>query len=84
MAPILEVNHLTTCFHGKNGIVPAVEGVSFDVEPGRTLGIVGESGCGKSVTALSILKPVSYTHLDVYKRQHVKDVEHRRVGDIPQ
>ena len=56
MAPILEVNHLTTCFHGKNGIVPAVEGVSFDVEPGRTLGIVGESGCGKSVTALSILK----------------------------
>ena len=56
MAPILEVNHLTTCFHGKSGIVPALEGVSFDVEPGRTLGIVGESGCGKSVTALSILK----------------------------
>ena len=56
MAPILEVKNLTTCFHGKNGIVPAVNGVSLSVEPGKTLGIVGESGCGKSVTALSILK----------------------------
>ena len=56
MAPILEVKNLKTCFHGKNAIVTAVDGVSLSVEPGKTLGIVGESGCGKSVTALSILK----------------------------
>jgi peptide/nickel transport system ATP-binding protein len=56
--PILRVRDLRTWYHQDEGIVRAVEGVSFDLEPGRTLGIVGESGCGKSVTARSILRIV--------------------------
>ena len=52
---LLEVNDLKTHFFTREGTVQAVDGVSFQVEKGRTLGIVGESGCGKSVTALSIM-----------------------------
>ena len=52
---LLELNDLHTYFHTREGVVRAVDGVSFSVERGRTLGIVGESGCGKSVTALSIM-----------------------------
>ncbi len=53
--PLLFVRGLRTSFHGEQGEVRAVDGVSFSLERGRTLGIVGESGCGKSVTALSIM-----------------------------
>jgi oligopeptide transport system ATP-binding protein len=53
---LLEVDDLRTYFHTREGVVRAVDGVSFDVDIGRTLGIVGESGCGKSVTALSIME----------------------------
>jgi oligopeptide/dipeptide ABC transporter ATP-binding protein len=52
---LLEVDDLRTYFKTRSGDVHAVDGVSFAVERGRTLGIVGESGCGKSVTALSIM-----------------------------
>ncbi|HYY32287.1 MAG TPA: ABC transporter ATP-binding protein [Gaiellaceae bacterium] len=52
---LLEVRDLKTYFYTREGVVQAVDGVSFDVEKGQTLGIVGESGCGKSVTALSIM-----------------------------
>lgn len=52
---LLEVNNLKTHFHTAKGIVPAVDGVDFSVSQGETLGLVGESGCGKSVTALSIM-----------------------------
>jgi oligopeptide transport system ATP-binding protein len=52
---ILEVDDLRTHFFTREGVVQAVDGVSFSLEKGRTLGIVGESGCGKSVTALSIM-----------------------------
>jgi oligopeptide/dipeptide ABC transporter ATP-binding protein len=55
-APILEVRDLRVHIDGDEGLVRAVEGVSFAVAPGRTVGIVGESGCGKSVTARSILR----------------------------
>ncbi|MEA2728817.1 MAG: peptide/nickel transport system ATP-binding protein, partial [Acetobacteraceae bacterium] len=56
--PILQVRDLHTHFFADEGVVRAVDGVSFDLFPGRTLGIVGESGCGKSVTARSILRIV--------------------------
>ncbi len=55
---LLSVRSLKTYFYPDEGLVRAVDGVSFDVAPGGTLGIVGESGCGKSVTARSILRIV--------------------------
>ena len=57
-APLLEVNHLTTSFFTDKGEVRAVEDVSFTLQRGQTLALVGESGCGKSVTALSIMQLV--------------------------
>jgi len=56
--PLLDVADLRTWFFTRDGVVRAVDGVSFHVMPGETLAIVGESGCGKSVTALSILRLV--------------------------
>ena len=53
--PLLRVENLATHFRTDRGVVRAVDGVSFDVARGRTVGVVGESGCGKSVTALSIM-----------------------------
>ena len=52
---LLEVNDLRTSFRTDDGVVKAVDGVSFSVEKGKTLGIVGESGCGKSVTMLTVM-----------------------------
>ena len=57
--PLLEINNLATAFHTPAGRVPAVDGVSLSIERGKTLGLVGESGCGKSVTAMSILRLVA-------------------------
>ena len=54
--PLLSLRHLVTAFDTDEGYLRAVDDVSFDVMPGKTLGVVGESGCGKSVTALSILR----------------------------
>jgi oligopeptide transport system ATP-binding protein len=54
--PLLEVNDLKTQFFTRDGVVRAVDGVSFHLEQGETLGLVGESGCGKSVTALSLMR----------------------------
>ena len=57
--PLLEVDDLKTYFYTRDGIVRAVDGVSFTVYPGETLAVVGESGCGKSVTSLSILRLIA-------------------------
>ncbi|MNU29169.1 Oligopeptide transport ATP-binding protein OppD [compost metagenome] len=54
--PVLRVHDLTTCFDGDETTVVAVDKLSFDLLPGETLGLVGESGCGKSVTSLSIMR----------------------------
>jgi oligopeptide/dipeptide ABC transporter ATP-binding protein len=57
--PFLEVKGLKTYFYTEDGIVRAVDGVDFEVYPGEVLGLVGESGCGKSVTSLSIMGLIS-------------------------
>ncbi len=54
--PLIEVRGLKTYFYTEGGAVRAVDGIDFIIELEKTLGIVGESGCGKSVTALSILR----------------------------
>ena len=57
--PLLEVKNLKTYFYTEDGVVKAVDGVDFEVYPGEVLGIVGESGCGKSVTLLSVMRLIS-------------------------
>jgi oligopeptide transport system ATP-binding protein len=56
MPPLLQVKDLRTHFYTEEGLVKAVDGVSYDVQEGETLALVGESGCGKSISALSLLK----------------------------
>jgi oligopeptide/dipeptide ABC transporter ATP-binding protein len=59
MSHLLEVKHLQTQFQTRAGLVRAVDGVSFDLDGGELLGLVGESGCGKSITALSIMRLIA-------------------------
>ena len=54
--PLLRVEQLTAGFDAGGRLLPAVQDVSFALSPGRTLGIVGESGCGKTITALAIVR----------------------------
>ncbi len=58
MSDILQIQDLSTVFHTELGLVKAVDGVNFNIEKGKSLGVVGESGCGKSITSLSILRLV--------------------------
>ena len=59
MSTLLKINNLQTSFFTSDGEVRAVDGVTFDIEEGKTMGLVGESGCGKSVTALSVMRLLS-------------------------
>ncbi len=56
---LLEVNNLKTYFFTRSGVVKAVDDVSFTIKQSQTLGVVGESGCGKSVTALSVMRLIA-------------------------
>lgn len=67
--PLLEVKDLHTYFYTMDGITKSVEGVSFSIEKGETLGIVGESGCGKSVTSLSIMQLLARPPAKIEKGQ---------------
>jgi oligopeptide/dipeptide ABC transporter ATP-binding protein len=83
---LLDVQDLRTYFKVMDGIVRAVDGVSFSVGPGQTLGVVGESGCGKSVTALSIMRlhetPPTWIPTDKNAVQIPEDVR-ALLGDVP-
>src|ERR1700693_1801502 len=57
---LLRVEGLTTHFRTRAGLARAVDGVSFTIQPGQIMGLVGESGCGKSVTALSIMRLIEH------------------------
>jgi len=63
---LVEVKNLKKCFNTSRGILHAVDGVSFNIEEGQTLGIVGESGCGKSTTGRAILRLIEPTSGEVY------------------
>jgi len=68
--PLLQVQDLNTRFHTLDGVINAVAGVDFEVYRGETLGLVGESGCGKSVTALSILQLLRCPPAEIQGRIH--------------
>ena len=53
---LLQIDDLKTHFFTRDGVVKAVDGVTIDIKPGETVGVVGESGCGKSVTAHTVLR----------------------------
>src|SRR6201986_3105608 len=59
MPHLLEVKNLRTQFRTRAGVVRAVDGVSFHLDSGELLGLVGESGCGKSITALSVMRLIA-------------------------
>jgi peptide/nickel transport system ATP-binding protein len=84
---LLEVSELRTHFRTDDGIVKAVDGISFSVEKGRTLGIVGESGCGKSVTCLTIMglnssKKAMTTGAAYFKGENLLELPSKRLREI--
>src|SRR5262245_25025678 len=84
---LLEVQDLRTHFRTDDGVVKAVDGVTFSVEKGQTLGIVGESGSGKSVTCLTIMglnsrKNATTTGRALWKDEDLLTMSSRRLRDI--
>jgi oligopeptide/dipeptide ABC transporter ATP-binding protein len=79
MAPLLSVEHLVKHFRGRNGLVRAVEDVSFTVNAGETLALVGESGCGKTTIALSLLRLIHPDGGQVHFEGANLDVGNRKV-----
>ena len=94
MEELLRVEDLKTYFYTHEGIVKAVDGVSFTINKGETLGLVGESGCGKSVTALSIMRLIQsppgkivggkifLEGTESFRVKRKRDAEHQRMQDI--
>ena len=85
---ILDVQDLTTYFYTEEGVVHALEGVSFKINEGEVLGLVGETGCGKTVTALSILQlirppgkiiggKVMFRDIDLHEKSEIEILPHR-------
>ncbi len=80
MSEVLRVENLRTYFHTKDGDLPAVDGVSFSLEARKVLGIVGESGCGKSVTSLSIMGLLPSHGAEVMPDSSLQLLGEERVG----
>jgi oligopeptide/dipeptide ABC transporter ATP-binding protein len=87
MSTLLEVSNLQTFFFSRDGLVKAIAGIDFSINQGETLALVGESGCGKSITALSLLRLVpepgrivdGHIHFDGLDLLHMPEAEIRRV-----
>ncbi|MNH98349.1 Oligopeptide transport ATP-binding protein OppD [compost metagenome] len=85
---LIEFRNLETHFHTSSGIVRAVDNVSFTIREGETVGVVGESGCGKSVTAMSLMRLVEGPHGVIaggeirYEGKDLLKLSHREMGSI--
>ena len=85
---LLSIKRLSTHFYTEEGLVKAVQDVSFDIQKGRTLAVVGESGCGKSVTALSVMRLIPWPPGKVvegeitFDGQSLRDVSEDRIRQI--
>ena len=86
--PLLEIDDLSVRFHTRDGVVRAVERLSIHVDPGETLSIVGESGCGKSVTAMSVLRllPMPPAKIESgsirFEGENLLEVSEERMRDV--
>ena len=79
--PLIEVKNLKTYFYTEDGVVRAVDGVDFTIEQEKTLGVVGESGCGKSVTALSVMGLIQIPPGKIEKGETVEEATRREIWE---
>src|SRR5260370_21149652 len=88
MSHLLEVRNLSTHFPTREGLVRAVDGVSFYLDRGELLGLVGESGCGKSMTSLSVMRLVAPAGKIVdgevlFESRNLLNLSQREMRDVP-